>query len=95
MSNKGFLDACDFGFSPEAGGRENARALQGTIEQGGTIVVSQPGTYRLAATVYVGSHTTVVFANGVFIKKVKEPDEFSHVLVNKGGLTREYDENIV
>jgi hypothetical protein len=46
-----FTDAAEFGFSPDAGGR-NTRALQKAVDRAGTIVVSLPGTYEIAATVY-------------------------------------------
>jgi hypothetical protein len=90
----GFLDAGTLGFSPEKSGTENAKALQRAVDQAGTIIVSQPGIYRMAATVYVGSHTSLVFGNGVFLQKVDENGEFCHVILNKGALTRTYDENI-
>jgi hypothetical protein len=90
----GFTSAADFGFSPEAGGVQNTTALQQAVEQGGTILVSRPGTYEIAGTVYVGSNTSLVFGNGVFLKKVDEQGAFTHVLLNKGALTRTYDENI-
>ncbi len=91
----GFLDAADFGFSPEASGIENAKALQLATDRGGTIVVGQPGTYKMAGTVYIGSNTTVRFGNGVFLKKVDEKGNFTHLILNKGALTKTYDEHIV
>lgn len=90
----GFVNAADFGFSPEAAGLENMRALQRAVDRTGTIVVSRPGTYRLAGTVFVGGHTTLVFGNNVFLQKVDEQGAFSHVLLNKGALTKTYDEHI-
>lgn len=59
----GFVDAVDFGFSPTASGIENASALQKALDNTGTIVVSQPGTYKIADTVYIGSNTSLVFGN--------------------------------
>jgi hypothetical protein len=91
----GFTDAAAFGFSPAATGLENTRALQQAVDQGGTIVVSRPGTYAVAGTVFVGSYTTLVFGNGVFLKKVNEAGAFTHVLLNKGALSKTYDQNIV
>lgn len=90
----GFVNAADFGFSPDASGMENAAALQRAVDHGGTVVVSRPGTYKTAHTVYVGSNTSLVFGNGVFLKKVDEKGPFTHVLLNKGALTRTYDHNI-
>jgi len=91
---QGFTDAATFGFSPAASGLENTQALQRAVDQHGTIAVSRPGTYKIAATVYVGSHTSLVFGNGVFLKKTVESGLFSHVLLNKGALTKTYDEHI-
>jgi hypothetical protein len=89
-----FTDAASFGFSPDATGVENAGALQRAVDQTGTIVVSRPGTYKLAATVHIGSNTTLVFGNNVFIKKAAEQGPFTHVLLNKGALTKTWDRHI-
>lgn len=91
---KSFINASDFGFSPEASGTKNAVALQKAVDKGGTVIVSKPGTYKLAGTVYVGSHTTLDFGNNVFIQKVNEKGDFSHVIINKGATTKTYDQNI-
>ena len=90
-----FLDAAVFGFSPAASGVDNAKALQRAADQGGTIVVSQPGVYKIGGTVFIGGHTSLIFGNGVFLKKVAEQGAFTHVLLNKGALTKTYDEHIV
>lgn len=89
-----FVDASRFGFSPAASGIDNTRALQRAVDQTGTIVVSQPGTYQLAGTVFIGSDTSLVFGANTFLKKVDEHGTFSHVLVNKGARTKTYDHNI-
>lgn len=91
---EGFTDAADFGFLPEATGVENVEALQKALDKGGNIIVSQPGTYKVAGTSYIGSNTSIEFAKGVILKKVDEEGEFSHVLLNKGALTRTWDEHI-
>jgi hypothetical protein len=90
----GGVDAGDFGFSPRASGLENAAALQQALDQGGTIVVSRPGVYRLARTVYIGSHTALRFGHGVVLRKVDEDGPFTHVLLNKGARDRRGDERI-
>ena len=89
-----FTDAATFGFLPGASGMANTKALQKAVEQGGTIVVSKPGTYKLAGTVYVGSNTTLQFGNNVFLKKVDEAGAFTHVLLNKGALAKTYNDHI-
>ncbi|GHB77662.1 hypothetical protein [Persicitalea jodogahamensis] len=92
--NQGFSNAADFGFSPDASGTENVAALQKAVDQTGTIIVSKPGTYKVAGTTYIGSNTTLDFGNGVILQKVNEVGPFSHVLLNKGALTKTYDEHI-
>jgi hypothetical protein len=84
----------DFSFSPEASGVENTEALQRAVDQGGTITVTRPGTYSMAGTVYLGSHTSLVFGNGVFLKKVDERGPFTHLFLNKGALNKTYDRDI-
>jgi hypothetical protein len=87
-------DASAFGFSPDSSGIQNRLALQRAVDQGGTIRITVPGTYKMAGTVYVGSHTSLIFDSNVFLKKVDEAGLFTHVLLNKGALTKTYDENI-
>ncbi len=89
-----FTDANGLGFLPDNSGLENRDALQRSVDIGGTIHVGLPGEYRIAGTVYIGSNTTLVFGNGVFLKKVDETGGFAHVFINKGALTRVYDEHI-
>ena len=91
----GFVDAAAFGFLPDASGEANTTALQKAVDQTGTIVVSRPGTYDIAGTVLIGSNTTLVFGNHVFLKKVADLGAFTHVILNKGALTRSYDHHIV
>jgi len=79
---------------PTATGVENTKALQRAVDGGGTIVVSRPGTYSVAGTVYLGGNTTLKFGNAVFLKKVAEQGLFSHVFVNKGAVSRTCDEHI-
>jgi len=90
----GFTNAADFGFSLEASGVDNAKALQKAVDCGGTIVISKPGIYKLGGTIFVGSNTSLIFGDGIFLKKVNEQGDFSHVIVNKGARTKTYDEHI-
>ena len=68
----GVVDASAYGFSPDASGVENTKALQKAVEQGGTIQVNQPGIYKVSGTVYIGDNTSLVFGNGVYIEKSAE-----------------------
>jgi polygalacturonase len=95
LLEEGFTNAAEFGFSPLATGVENTKALQRAVDFTGTIIVSNPGTYKMAGTVYVGSNTSLVFGNNVFLQKVNETGLFTHLLLNKGALTKTYDHNIV
>lgn len=90
----GFVNAADFGFTPDASGLENAAALQKAVDQTGTIVVSRPGIYDLADTVLIPSHTELIFAANTFIRKTAENGPFTHVFLNKGALTRKTDHGI-
>jgi hypothetical protein len=93
-ANAALTDAADFGFSPEATGVENRKALQRAVDTAGTIIVSCPGTYKLAGAVYLGSNTSLLFGNNIFIKKSPEEGPFTHVLLNKGALTKTWDQHI-
>jgi hypothetical protein len=90
----GFIDASQLGFSADASGIQNSKSLQKALDIGGTIIVSKPGTYRIAETVYISSNTTLDLGNGVFLQKVNETGVFTHVILNKGALTKKYDQNI-
>ena len=39
-------------------------------------------------------HTSLLFGNNIFIKKVDEEGAFTHVILNKGALTKTYDVHI-
>jgi hypothetical protein len=94
LAQSAFVDAFDFGFSPDASGKQNTSALQKAVDQQGTIVVSKPGTYKIAGTVYLGSNTSLIFGNNVVLQKVDEAGLFTHVFLNKGALDKTYNENI-
>lgn len=89
-----FTNARTFGFSPDSSGIENTKALQKAIDKGGTIVISQPGIYKIASTLYIGSNTSLIFGHGVSLKKVDEMGAFAQVIINKGALTKLHDEHI-
>ena len=95
LEQSGFLDAYEFGFSSLSSGVENTKALQKALDKGGTVVVSRPGTYNIAGTIYIGSNTSLIFGNDIYLKKVDEEGSFTHVILNKGALTKTYDENIL
>ncbi len=94
LNAEGFTDVASFGFSTEATGLENAAAMQKALDLGGTIVVSQPGVYKIAKTLYIGSNTSVIFGNGVSLKKMNEQGSFAQLFINRGALTKKYDDHI-
>lgn len=83
-----------FGFSPDADGATNATALQTALDRGGSIFVATPGEYQISRTVFIGSNTTLSFGAGVALKKTDEEQPFTHVILNKGALTRSWDHDI-
>lgn len=91
----GWRDAQSTGFLPESNGVRNTEALQRALDFGGTVVVSRPGIYDIAGTVLIGSHTHLRCGAGVFFRKSAEAGIFTHVLLNRGALTRTWDEAIV
>lgn len=91
---KMFTDANELGFLPQNNGQENQKALQAALDSGGTIVVSCPGEYALSGTVYIGSDTSLICGNGVYVKKVNDCGGFTHVILNKGALKKQYDHHI-
>lgn len=90
----GFKDASQYGFSPEATGVENVKALQAAFDRQGTILVSKPGIYKVAGTAYIGDNTSLICGAGVIFQKSAEVGKFTHVILNKGALTRTYNYHI-
>jgi hypothetical protein len=88
------IDAADYGFLPTESGVNNQAALQRAVDQGGSIVINLPGTYKLAGTVYLGDNTALDFGAGVIIQKVAEKGDFTHVFINKGALSWTWNSNI-
>ena len=87
-------DAADFGFSPEATGKENTVALQKAFDAGGTVRVTKPGRYKIADTVFIGDDTSLICDNGVYFVKSDEGKKFAQVILNKGALTKTWNSNI-
>ncbi len=85
------MDAARFGFDPDASASKNVTALQQALDLIGMITVRKPGTYEINDTIKIGSNTALICSPGVVLKKV---GDFGNVLLNKGALTRTYNENI-
>ena len=91
-----YTDINRMGLSPENSGEENCRIFQQALDGGGTVCVTSPGVYDIADTLYVGSNTTLEFANGAVLRKVKNAagEGFAQVILNRGALSRTWDEHI-
>lgn len=89
-----FIDAADFGFSTTETGINNINALQMAFDKGGTIVVTKPGVYKVSGTALIGDNTSLICGNGVIFEKSNENGRFTHIILNKGALTRTYNYNI-
>lgn len=79
------------GFSPTANADTNVAALQAALDGGGTITIDIPGVYDLNNTVFLDSNTRLICAPGVVFRKTAP---YCNVLMNRGALTKEYNENI-
>lgn len=86
------VDPAVFGFDPSAEPSVNAAALQRALDGGRrTVMVTKPGVYGLDRTVFIDSHTKLMFAKGVVLqKRAKYPS----VLVNRGAYCYGHDEDI-
>jgi hypothetical protein len=94
QNTTGFANAADFGFLPSETGVANIKALQAGFDKGGTIEVTKPGVYNVSGTAYIGDNTSLIFGAGVVIQKSDEAGRFTHIILNKGALTRTYNHNI-
>ena len=85
-----------YGFLPEKDALSNSEALQRCLDGGGRIVVRKPGEYAVCRTLLLDGGTDLSFADGVVISKAIAPDSVGarFVFLNRGALTREYDEDI-
>ena len=85
-----------YGFLPENDALANSEAFQRCLDGGGRIVVRKPGEYAVCRTLLLDGGTDLSFADGVVISKALGPDSVGarFVFLNRGALTREYDETI-
>ena len=91
------VNAADYGFLPENNGEINASVFQKLVENGGTVIVDQPGVYELSRTIELVSDTMLIFGAGVYLKRAACSDGVqrqSYVFVNRGAFTRSWDQNI-
>ena len=86
--------ASDYGFKVNNDGFENARALQNAVLGGGEIFISEPGVYEIADQILLDDDTALHFGEGVYLKRVENPDGNGYVFINRGAYTKTYNENI-
>ena len=89
-------DAEDYGFLPGNDPEANSEALQKCLDGGGIIRVSTPGTYELCRTILIDSDTELLFGEGVVVRRARDKDGVAatHVFLNRGALSRAYNDNI-
>lgn len=81
-----------YGFSPSADAATNTAALQKALDGGcRRVVLKHPGVYKMNNTVYIDSDTELLCKDGVVLRK---DSLYCQMVVNRGALTREYNENI-
>ncbi|KKL60529.1 hypothetical protein LCGC14_2204410 [marine sediment metagenome] len=85
-------DASVYGFDPAASASVNTAAMQAALDVGGIITVITPGTYEVNDTLQIGSNTALILSPGVIFKKT---GDYCNVIINKGALTKTYNENIL
>ena len=85
-----------YGFLPENDALTNSEAFQKCLDGGGHIKVRRPGEYKLCSTIFLDSNTKLEFAEGAILSRAEAPDSSvaRFILLNRGALTREYNENI-
>lgn len=87
------VDAADFGFLPNKTASENVAALQAALDGGNkTVTVSQPGIYKLNATVYLDDNTELIFGSGTLAQKAAD---YTVMLINRGAPSRVTNKNII
>ena len=90
VNEKGY----EYKFSPILSGKENSAALQKAADKGGEIRITEPGIYDIEDTVYLGSDTTLIFGEGVILRRQSSSPFNGNVFINKGAFTGKSDKNI-
>lgn len=89
------INANDYGFLPENDCYKNSVALQKAVDSGGEIVVSLPGVYPLSEQIEIGDNTTLIFKEGVIVRRFfSRTGATGNAFINKGAKRSEYNKNI-
>jgi hypothetical protein len=73
----------------------NTCAFQQLVDCGGTLQILEPGVYDLDGTVRIGSNTTLIFGEGVYIRRVvPELGGLYATFINRGAYTGCEDSDI-
>lgn len=87
-------NAADYGLRISNDGFANTCALQNAVLGGGEIMISEPGVYEIADQILLDDDTALHFGEGVYLKRVENPDGNGYVFINRGAYTKTYNENI-
>lgn len=82
------------GLRPGGDASSNVLALQAALDRGGDVAIDEPGVYDVNETLLIGGGTALCCAAGVVLRKVADPEPFTHVLLNRGALSGEIDRGI-
>ena len=86
------INANDYGFLPGNDCYKNSVALQKAVDSGGEIVVSLPGVYSLSEQIEIGDNTTLVFKEGVIVRRFfSRTGATGNAFINKGAKIKEYN----
>ena len=89
------IKASDFGFFPGNTPEKNSAALQMAADIGGEIFVDGKGIADVVFPMMVGNDTTVIFEDGLFLRRNDSGKEHNgYTIVNRGAFTKTWNRNI-
>lgn len=89
------INAAEYGFLPENNPYENATALQNAVDQGGTVLITVPGVYKISEQIEIGDDTSLIFCEGVVVQREASIcSKNGNAFINKGAVTGTYNRNI-
>ena len=82
------------GFCVANTGEVNARILQAALDNNSLVEIDIPGIYDIGDTIYLNSNNTLIFGDGVQIRRVKCNGFDGNAFINRGAFTGIADTNI-